>query len=49
MWVNGVPYIKVLEMHDSSDYFLGEFWNYESWMEKRPFQYISIIEQEPVY
>ncbi len=45
----GNPYIKVLEMHDSSDYYLGEFWNYETWMEKRPFQYISIIEQEAIY
>lgn len=44
--VGGKPYIKILEFNESTDYEFYKYWNYETYSEKRPYKYISVIEQE---
>ncbi|KPK84935.1 MAG: hypothetical protein AMS27_08745 [Bacteroides sp. SM23_62_1] len=39
-------YIKILEQHEILEDDFTQYWNYETWREKRPYRYVSIIEQE---
>jgi hypothetical protein len=41
--------IKILEAHDTTSYHFFPYWNYETWREKRVYQYVSVIEQEAIY
>lgn len=43
------PCIKILTCHDQTDYDFTTYWNYDSWLDKRPYKYLSVIEQEPAY
>lgn len=43
------PYVKILEYHDSADYNFTTYWNYDTWQEKRPYKYTSVIEQQAKY
>ena len=42
------PYIKLLNTHDQA-YESWIFWNYQTYKEKRPYRYISVIELAPVH
>jgi hypothetical protein len=39
-------YIKILEQHEILEDDFTQYWKYETWREKRPYKYVSIIEQE---
>lgn len=43
------PFIKILEQNEILENDFTRYWNYDSWREKRPYQYVSIIEQEPTH
>lgn len=42
-------YIKILEQYDILEDDFTQYWTYETWRKKRPYKYISIIEQEALY
>jgi hypothetical protein len=39
-------YIKIVEQHEILEDDFTEYWSDETWREKRPYKYVSIIEQE---
>jgi hypothetical protein len=39
-------HIKILERDDILEDGFTQYWTYETWREKRPYKYVSIIEQE---
>jgi hypothetical protein len=39
-------YIKILEQHEILEDDFTQYWTYETWRKKRPYKYVSIIEQE---
>jgi hypothetical protein len=43
---NDSLHVKILEQDDILEDDFTEYWAYETWREKRPYKYISIIEQE---
>jgi len=42
-------YIKILEQHEILEDDFTRYWTYETWREKRPYKYVSIIEQEALH
>lgn len=43
------PCIKILAAHDQVDHDFTRYWNYDSWQELRPYQYLSVREQAPAH
>jgi hypothetical protein len=46
-FVNNKLYIKILDAHDILDHNFTTYWKASTWRQKRPYKYLSIIEQEP--
>jgi hypothetical protein len=42
-------YIKILEQHEILEDDFTQYWTYETWREKRPYTYVSILEQEALH
>lgn len=42
------PYLKLLACGDQTDHDFTQYWNYDTWRAKRPYQYVSVIEQAAV-
>lgn len=42
-------YVKILEQHEILEDDFTKYWTYETWREKRPYKYVSVIEQEAQY
>ena len=49
MGADGPPAIKILDCHDPTDDHFYTYWNNATWLEKRPYTYVSVIEQEAVH
>ena len=41
--------IKLLVTHDPTDYHFHPYWNSETWRDKRPYTYISVIDKEATH
>ena len=38
--------VKLFACHDLTDVDLTKYWNYDTWRERRPYRYVSVIEQD---
>lgn len=43
------PYLKLLTCADQTDFDFTQYWNFDTWQTKRPYQYVSVIEQAAVH
>ena len=44
-----LPYIKIFDSDDILNYNFTKYWRFDTWRQKRPYKYVSIIQKEPKF